>query len=114
MRPVRTRLRLIKCQPASRHAAKVPLGVKTVPSVKSRTGGITRPTVLCEEELLLYLLWNIVQGEITTIVNDHLRDVAEKPPPKGGKSHDQCWYLENPIFVLLQRNSTDWLWIVIN
>jgi hypothetical protein len=23
-------------------------------------------------------------------------DVAEKPPPKGGKSHDQCLVLENP------------------
>jgi hypothetical protein len=29
-------------------------------------------------------------------VNDHLRDVAEKNPPKGGKSHDQCWDLGNP------------------
>jgi hypothetical protein len=37
-------------------------------------------------------------------VNDHLRDVAEKPPPIGEKSHDQCWDIENPIFVLLQQH----------
>ena len=39
-----------------------------------------------------------------SVLHDHLMDVAEKPPPKGGKSHDQCWYLENPIFVLLQQH----------
>ena len=64
MRPVRTKLRLS----INLHLymqRRSPWGVKTVPSDKSRTGGFTRPTVLCKEELLLYLLCNIVQSEIT-------------------------------------------------
>jgi hypothetical protein len=41
-------------------------------------------------------------GAITGILLMIISGMWQKNPTSRGKSHDQCWYLENPLFVLQQ------------